>query len=154
MLTRIIFPIFALVMPAVASATVAGNGKGVPDTGSVGAVVSMVLGLVVVLALIFGSAWLVRRVNGVRGVNNSAMRIVSVLAVGQRERILLLEVGGRQVLIGVTAHNIRTLHVFDEPVVTGSVKADSDFAAKLQVMLQKGFGAGDRGQDSREDRES
>ncbi len=154
MRTKIVFSILALAVPAMALAANAGAGKGVPDTGSMGAIVSMVLGLLVVLALIFGSAWLVRRVNGVRGVNNSAMRIVSVLAVGQRERILLLEVGGRQVLIGVTAHNIRTLHVFEEPVVTGPVRADSDFAAKLQVMLQKGFGTGDRDRGSRGDEES
>lgn len=115
------------------------------DGGTLQTIMSLGLGLVVVLALIFGCAWLVRRVNGMHGVNTNAMRIVSVMSVGQRERILLLEVGGQQILIGVTAHNVRTLHVFDEPVVSPKAPGDSDFAARLQAMLQKGFKTADKG---------
>lgn len=134
-----------LFLPAAALA--AGKGATLSETGTVHTIMSLGLGLVVVLGLIFGCAWLVRRVNGLHGVNTSAMRIVSVMSVGQRERIVLLEVGGQQILVGVTAHNVRTLHVFDEPVVSPKSPRDSEFASRLQSMLQKGFGAADKGAD-------
>ena len=67
----------------------------------------MGLGLVAVLAVIFGCAWVIRRVNGLQGINNSAMRIVSVLGVGPRERVVLLDVGEVQILVGVSPQGIR-----------------------------------------------
>ncbi|MGP4844931.1 flagellar biosynthetic protein FliO [Marinobacter sp. 1Y8] len=97
---------------------------------------SLGLGLVAVIALIFMCAWLVKRMTGLTGMNNQAMKIVSVLAVGARERIALVDVGGTQILVGITPSAIRTLHVFDEPVVTqGGSPADSDFAKRLQAMV-------------------
>jgi Cu(I)/Ag(I) efflux system membrane fusion protein len=49
-----------------------------------------------------------------------------------RERIALVDVGGKQILIGVTPQAIRTLHVFDEPVVAPDEPVSGDFARKLQ----------------------
>lgn len=116
-------------------------------SGTLQMILNMGLGLAVVLVLIFGCAWLMRRVNGIQGAKNSAMQIISVISVGQRERILLLEVGEQQILVGVTAQNVRTLHVFDEPVLNTKVRGESDFATRLQSMLQKGFKAADKGSD-------
>lgn len=144
--------ILSLMVPSIAVA--AETADQLPEGGSIKTILTMLLGLAVVVALIFGFAWLVRRVNGVQGVNNGAMRVLSVLAVGQRERIMLLEVGGRQILVGVTAHNIQLLHVFDEPVVQGASRGEGDFAAKLQSMLQKGFRATDKGGRDRGDADS
>tara|TARA_R100000322_G_scaffold4148_2_gene3291 strand:+ start:3667 stop:4155 length:489 start_codon:yes stop_codon:yes gene_type:complete len=100
---------------------------------------SVALGLLAVLAVIFLSAWLVRRLQGMQGPNNNAVKTLAVLPVGQRERIALLEVGGTQLLVGITAQSIRTLHVFDEPVVDAAgTGGNGDFASRLQAMLSKG----------------
>lgn len=111
---------------------------------------SLGLGLVAVIALIFVCAWLVKRMNGLSGMNNQAMRVVSVMPVGARERIALIDVGGTQILVGITPSAIRTLHVFDEPVVTGSTRNDSEFAKRLQAMIGRNWG--DRSASSRDDR--
>ena len=108
-----------------------------PDT--VGTIVSLVLGLVAVIAVIYGCAWIIRRMNGMTGMNNNAIKVVSVMAIGARERIALIEVGGQQILLGITPSAIRTLHVFDEPVVEAGSAGSSDFARRLQGMIGKSW---------------
>ncbi|MBS3805759.1 MAG: flagellar biosynthetic protein FliO [Oleiphilaceae bacterium] len=109
-----------------------GGGNGASEVISL---VTLGLGLLAVIAIIFGCAWIVRRMTGMGGVNNQAIKVVSVMALGARERIALIEVGGTQILVGITASAIRTLHVFDEPVVTPSEGGDSDFSRRLQGMI-------------------
>ncbi|MEP3563284.1 MAG: flagellar biosynthetic protein FliO [Marinobacter sp.] len=113
--------------------------RNTPDT--VGMIVSLGLGLVAVIAVIYGCAWLIRRMTGMAGMNNNAIRVVSVLAIGTRERIALVEVGGQQILLGITPGSIRTLQVFDEPVVDASNTGTSDFARKLQGLIGKSWTA-------------
>ncbi len=62
-----------------------------PDT--LGTIVSLGLGLVAVVAVIYGCAWIIRRMNGMTGMNNNAIKVVSVMAIGARERLSLIEVG-------------------------------------------------------------
>ncbi|WP_439531253.1 flagellar biosynthetic protein FliO [Marinobacter adhaerens] len=108
-----------------------------PDT--VGTIVSLGLGLVAVIAVIYGCAWIIRRMNGMTGMNNNAIKVVSVMAIGARERIALIDVGGQQILLGITPSAIRTLHVFDEPVVEAGSAGSSDFARRLQGMIGKSW---------------
>ena len=112
-------------------------GAGAPDIMTTA--LTLGLGLVVVVILILLSGWLVRRVQGVGGVNSQSLKVVSVLSVGQKERVALIEIAEKQILIGVTPQSVRTLHVFDEPVVTSSQPAaGGDFARKLQQVLGRG----------------
>ena len=108
-----------------------------PDT--LGTILSLGLGLVAVIAVIYGCAWIIRRMNGMTGMNNNAIKVVSVMAIGARERIALIEVGGQQILLGITPSAIRTLHVFDEPVVEAGSAGSSDFARRLQGMIGKSW---------------
>lgn len=114
---------------------------------------SVALGLLAVLAVILFSAWLMRRLQGLQGPSSNAVRTLAVLSVGQRERIALLEVGKTQLLVGITAHSIRTLHVFDEPVMDSATASSGDFASRLQAMLAKGINNHGRGAKQRGDPE-
>ncbi|MCL7945020.1 flagellar biosynthetic protein FliO [Marinobacter sp. ATCH36] len=104
-------------------------------------------GLLAVLALIFGCAWIVRRMGGMSGGNTRAIKVVSVMPMGTRERIALIEVGGTQILVGVTPSTIRTLHVFDKPVVSAGEPVSGDFARKLQGMIGKSWSSGSSSKD-------
>ncbi|MBW4933705.1 flagellar biosynthetic protein FliO [Marinobacter sp. F4206] len=108
-----------------------------PDT--MGTVISLGIGLLAVIAIIYGCAWIIRRMNGMTGMNNNAIKVVSVMALGARERLALIEVGGQQILLGITPSAIRTLHVFDEPVVDASNPPSGDFARRLQGMIGKSW---------------
>ncbi len=132
------------VMPALAFAQEqegpSGEAATAPDT--LVTMLTLGVGLLAVIAIIFGCAWIVRRMSGMTGGNTRAIKVVSVMPMGTRERISLIEVGGKQILIGVTPSAIRTLHVFDEPVVSAGDPVPSDFARKLQGMIGKSWGSG------------
>ncbi|HEY9121143.1 MAG TPA: flagellar biosynthetic protein FliO [Marinobacter sp.] len=139
----------ALLVPALVTAQEkAPAGEDVvsaPDT--LVTMLTLGVGLLAVLALIFGCAWIVRRMGGMSGGNTRAIKVVSVMPMGTRERIALIEVGGTQILVGVTPSTIRTLHVFDEPVVSAGEPVSGDFARKLQGMIGKSWGSGASSKD-------
>ena len=75
--------------------------------------------LIMVVAAVVVVGWLYAKSQGVRGAANDAISIVATQALGPKERILLIEVGGKQIVLGMTSQQVQTLHVFDEPVVAG-----------------------------------
>lgn len=110
-----------------------------PSPGvSSGAWIDAILGLIAVVSLIFFVAWFVKRFTGLAVSNQQQMRILSAIPVGTRERIALVEVADKQLLVGITQHNINLLHSFDEPVVNKNDKTGPDFASRLQSILSKG----------------
>ncbi len=105
---------------------------------STGVLVETLLGLLLVLAVIAFLAWLLRKTNQFHTAANSDMHIISSLALGPRERAVLLQVGKEQVLVGVTSQQIHTLHVLAEPINTQNKPVHSSrFADKLQQMMQQ-----------------
>ncbi|GKT11147.1 MAG: flagellar protein FliO/FliZ [Thiomicrorhabdus sp.] len=98
---------------------------------------SIVLSLVLVLFIIFISAWLLRRYSRFPGVADGNLKVVGALSVGQREKILLLQVGNEQILVGVTSSKITTLHQLEESVeVKDNVPVASQFSQRLQEALK------------------
>lgn len=97
-----------------------------------------ILGLIAVVALIFAIAWFVKRFTGLAVSNQQQMRIISAIPVGTKERIALIEVAEKQLLVGITQHNINLLHSFEEPVVNKNDKTAVDFSSRLQAILSKG----------------
>lgn len=69
---------------------------------------------VLVIVLLFGALLFLRRFNGIGRSLGGKMQVISSIGLGQRERAVLLQVGEQQILVGVAAGNVRTLHVFDE----------------------------------------
>jgi flagellar protein FliO/FliZ len=103
--------------------------------GSVGEVA---LALGIVLVAILAVAWLMRRLHGGSIGGAGPMRVLSVMSVGPRERLLLVDVAGQQLLLGVTATQISNLHAFAEPVVNPGESAAGDFAQRLRQALGRG----------------
>lgn len=78
-----------------------------------GELLQVVLSLAGIVALIVLAGWLGRRVQ-VRGrPGGRRLRCVETLALGARERVLLLDADGKRLLLGVGAGGVRTLHVYD-----------------------------------------
>lgn len=108
-------------------------------TNSASQLASLVGGLALILVLIYGLSWFVKRFSQGGFLHNPTIKIVSAMPLGTRERLMLVDVGGKQLLLGVTATQINTLHVFDEPVVQAekTQPVASDFSQKLMAILQQ-----------------
>jgi flagellar protein FliO/FliZ len=103
-----------------------------------GAMLETLLGLVLVLACIAFLAWLLRRTGRFNSSGGGEMKIIAGLSLGPRERAILLQVGEKQILVGVTAQQIQTLHVLEQPINTSKEQTDSSsFADRLQQMMQQ-----------------
>lgn len=102
-----------------------------------GYVVQVLLALVVVLAVIVGAAWLMRRVTGLRGAPGSAIRILGGISVSPRDRMVLVQVGEQQLLVGVSPGRLQTLLVLDKPVVIPTTPSSRGFDHQLAQAIRR-----------------
>lgn len=83
-----------------------------------GGLAQVTLSLLLVLAAVFAAAWVVRKLRTVGKFGGNAIEIIADTALGTKDRAVLIQVGGQQLLLGVTPGQVTTLHVLPEPVVT------------------------------------
>jgi len=96
----------------------------------------LLLGLLLVIGLIFLLAWLLRRMQQLNPRGNQAIKLISSHALGPRERLVLVQVGSEQVLLGLSAGRITPLHVLEEPVhLPDAEPANPEFAQRLMELL-------------------
>ncbi len=92
-----------------------------PQVGTLGGA------LVLVLLLAVGVLWLLRRVSGGNLRRGGLLQVRDSVAVGQRERVVVVSAGGRDYVLGVAPGNVRHL----DTVIGGLSVAD---AASPQPM--------------------
>jgi flagellar protein FliO/FliZ len=80
------------------------------------------LSLLLVLAAVFAAAWIVRRLRTFGRHGAGAIEIVADVALGTKERAVLIQVGAQQLLVGVAPGRVNTLHVLAEPVRTNDAQ--------------------------------
>lgn len=98
-------------------------------------------GLVIVLLSIAVLAWIARRLQALPTRQVGVMRVLGALSLGPRERVLLLQVGATQLLVGVAPGRVSRLHVFAEPVIAdggATATAAGGFAGVLDVFTKAG----------------
>lgn len=87
------------------------------DGNSSTAVSAMLLqtlaGLMVVVLVIYGLAWMAKKLNLMNTGRSQGMTLLGVMPLGSREKAVLVEVAGKQMLLGVAPGRVNTLHVFD-----------------------------------------
>lgn len=70
--------------------------------------------LLLVFGCLFGLAFLLRKFNGLPMNDRKLIQVIGSAKVGSREKIVLLKAGEVELLVGVAAGSVRTLHVFGE----------------------------------------
>ena len=130
--------LLALPLSALAAEPVA-QVAAAPAVGSVsGQLTQLVLGLLLVIGLIFVLAWLMRRVQRIGPGNGQVIELVGSRALGPRDRLVLVQVGEEQILLGITPGRITPLHVLKQPVhVAQTQTATPEFAQRLMELLGK-----------------
>jgi flagellar protein FliO/FliZ len=97
----------------------------------------LLFGLIVVLIAIGVTAFLLRRL-GRLPQGPGALRVLAGLSLGARERAVLIQVGDKQILLGVAPGRVATLHVLERPVDTAAVPGVAGgFAEKLAQLIKK-----------------
>ena len=96
-------------------------------------------GLAIVLLCIVGLAWLLKRAGGLQSSAHGALRVVDGIALSARERVVLVQVGKQQVLLGVAPGRVNALHVLDEPVdmTRDENSVTNNFSVRLRDAMGK-----------------
>ena len=109
-----------------------------PSVVSTEGMLKMVAGLLLVLAIIAAIVWILKRFALHPGPASGAIKIIASAAVGQRERIVLVEVENTRLVLGVAPGRVNTLHCIDRP----STKSSNDTlpesnSSKFQEQLNQ-----------------
>lgn len=97
----------------------------------------LTLGMLLVLGLILAIAWLLKRSGRFQTGAGGGLRILGGLSMGARERVVLIQAGETQLLLGVAPGRVQTLHVLDQPLQPQHVAPGSGFAEQLSRLLTK-----------------
>lgn len=127
-------------MPACFAASGADAPKVTARAVAAGDIASWGLGLLLVLGVFLFCVWAINRLNGFN-VRAEKMRVVGGLSLGMREKVMLLQVGKKQLILGVTPGRIETLHVLegDDCLLSedaGSAVNAGGFAQKLMQAMK------------------
>jgi len=119
------------------TAQLASGGDSVAGGAStLGALGTSLFALLLVVGLILALAWLLRRLPGAALRGHGELRVVASLAVGMKERVLVIAAGEAQLVVGVTPERITLLHKLEKPLAEDA-PARPDFRALLRGGLPK-----------------
>ena len=113
-----------------------------PSAMTSGSVMQVVFSLLLVLAAIVLVAWLLKRINLPQHGAANLLKVVGGVAVGQRERVVLVEINDTWLIVGVAPGQVRTLHTMPKGQLPAQTEhafgnADGKFQMWLKQMIEK-----------------
>ena len=104
--------------------------------------IQMLGGLVLMLIIILGLAWVLKRFSLIPNTANGAMKLVAATGVGQRERVVIVEINGTWLVLGVAPGRVNMLHSMEKPSTslqqdTAPESVAADFAEQLNDSIRK-----------------
>lgn len=112
-----------------------------PPAVDASSLIRLIVGLAVVLGLIIGLSFMLRRMGGISTRAGGQLKVLTAVSVGNREKVVLLQIGKQQLLVGVAPGRVQTLHVLEEPITGTTPEAGhegkSPFAHKLRQAMQR-----------------
>lgn len=79
-------------------------------------ILQVILSLVLVVAVIVLLSFLLKKMNLQARTGSGAVRILSVIPLGAKDRLLLVAVGDEQLLLGSSPGNVQKLHTLEKPI--------------------------------------
>jgi flagellar protein FliO/FliZ len=95
----------------------------------------MMLALILIVALIIGLAWAVRRMNLPMMAGAGKMQVEASLSLGHKEKLLIVNIENQRLLLGATGAQITLIDRLAESSDAGKTK--KDFSVKLKSIMGK-----------------
>ena len=93
--------------------------------------------MLIVVATVIALGWLYSRMRFSGTGSGDVINIVASRTLGPKERLVLIEVADQQLLVGITATQVQTLHRFENSVVVGRAADESmGFADRLRAAVR------------------
>jgi|TARA_B110000261_G_scaffold157354_1_gene192295 flagellar protein FliO/FliZ len=96
-------------------------------------------GLILVVVVIFVLAWLIKKMNLTPQSQTGLIKVIAGLNLGTRERVVLLEVGGEQILVGLCSGRMDKLHTLTKAVGADALAPEStqNVQSKFSQLLAR-----------------
>lgn len=125
--------IFSLVCPVVF-----GQSTENPNIISHSELMRVITGLLLVLLIIILLSWIVKRLQGTNLSSSTGFQSIASMTLGPKEKVILLKVGERHLLMGVGGGSISLLYDFGEHMPKGfDLENKKSFADLLKSSLGK-----------------
>ncbi|MGL1958133.1 MAG: flagellar biosynthetic protein FliO [Colwellia sp.] len=98
---------------------------------------SMILSLLMVLALIIIAALVLKRFKFIQQGNNNSLKVVASLSLGAKERVVVIQAGKQQLMLGVSAGKITLIDKLDEPLIEKNTITAELNGSVLSFLKQK-----------------
>tara|TARA_R110002073_G_scaffold326840_2_gene507010 strand:+ start:2445 stop:2885 length:441 start_codon:yes stop_codon:yes gene_type:complete len=113
-----------------------------PPVISADGMLQMVMGLLLVLAIIIAIAWLLKRFAILPTATSSTLKVIASAGVGQRERVVLVEVGDTWLVLGVAPGRVNTLHSLEKSSIesaknSSTHSSNGNFPEHLNQSMEK-----------------
>lgn len=113
-----------------------------PPVISTEGVVQMIVGLLLVLAVIGAITWLLKRFAIIPTTAAGTLKIVAATGVGQRERVVIVEIENTWLVLGVAPGRVNRLHSMEKPVSDSGDKtlktvSPDNFSTQLNQSMEK-----------------
>ena len=109
-----------------------------PEFG--GSFLQVILSLILVVLLLFGSLYALKKLSAPRGAAAGLLRVIAGAAVGSRERVVVVEIGDTWLVLGVAPGNVTALHQLPRRTLPSADKAGPtgrDFAGWLKQVMDR-----------------
>ncbi|MFZ6644662.1 flagellar biosynthetic protein FliO [Undibacterium sp. TJN25] len=135
-MTRLLFPalfIFSTGTAFAAEQAAASQAAVSPTTG----LLQIFLGLIAVLALMAVAAWSFKKIGPAVSGNKVPVKVVGGVSVGNRERIMVVEVADQWIVVGVTATQINTLSTMPRQASLADQQDDTQPVNQFSTWLRR-----------------
>jgi len=95
-------------------------------------VIPAILALGLVIGLIFALAWILRRLPGTGLRPGDGLRVIAGVSLGNKERAVVIDINGQQLLLGVTPGAVSLLHTLETPLPEKTPARLPEFASLLR----------------------
>jgi len=73
-------------------------------------------GMAIVIGAIIVILWLLKKLGRMTMTANNQIQVLGGVSLGAREKLVLVQIGEKQIVIGVAPGSVRTLHVLDQVI--------------------------------------
>lgn len=112
-----------------------GVEKSTASTQAIGSILQVFIGLLAVLVVIILAAVYLKKSVHLQLSGSGVIKLLSSISLSPRERVVLLQVGDEQILVGLSSAGVRTLHVLAHPVKIEIEAAQSDRGSNVINLL-------------------
>lgn len=112
-----------------------------PSPVSLSGVLQVLLGLVTVLGTVAASAWLLKKLAPGQVSAGGTIRLIGGIAVGPKERVVVVEVGETWLVVGVAPGQVTALHnmprITNLPEANAPAGGDQRFSVWLKDVMSR-----------------